>query len=259
LFYGGIVKLNYWGNTILSGSRQLEKFSNFAVANNLPVRYNFPGRIQSENFSFNNGFVSETCTDTGGGLNMGFANPGDYMDYLVNVPVARHYNFNFRVASLNVTSQIIIRIGEGNSFTAIDTVTIAATGGWQTWKTVSSTAYLPAGRYTLRYYVRSGEFNSNWFETTNTPVTSLQPQQEKNDLQVYPNPAGDFVNIDLTGLFSSKTQISICNVLGQTVKEFKNAEPSIHRLDVSELQQGLYYIGIKTDDNRIITSILIIQ
>jgi hypothetical protein len=111
----------------------------------------------------------------------------------------------------------------------------------------------------LRYYVRSGEFNSNWFETTNTPVTSLQPQQEKNDLQVYPNPAGDFVNIDLTGLFSSKTQISICNVLGQTVKEFKNAEPSIHRLDVSELQQGLYYIGIKTDDNRIITLILIIQ
>lgn len=259
LFYGGTIKLNYQGNTILSGNQQLEKFSNFAVANNLPVRYNFPGRIQSENFSFNNGFVSETCTDTGGGLNMGFANPGDYMDYLINVPVARHYNFNFRVASLNTTSQIIIRIGEGNSFTAIDTVTIAPTGGWQTWKTVSSTAYLPAGRYTLRYYVRSGEFNSNWFETTNTPVTAVQTQPKINNLQVYPNPASDFVNIDLTGLFSLKTQISICNVLGQTVKEFKNAEPSINRLDVSELQQGLYYIGIKTDDNRIITSKLIIQ
>ncbi len=259
LFYGGTIKLNYKGNSVLSGNQKLEKFSDFTVTNNLPVRYNFPGRIQSENFSLNNGLVSEKCTDTGGGLNMGFANPGDYMDYLVNVSVARHYNFNFRVASQNSTSQIIILIGEVNSFTAIDTVTIAATGGWQTWKTVSSTAYLPEGRYTLRYYVRSGEFNSNWFETTNTPVTALQTQQEIYNFQIYPNPASDFVNIDLTCLFSLKTQISICNVLGQTVKEFKNAEASIHRLNVSELQQGLYYIVLKTDNNRVLTSKLIIQ
>ncbi|HPE74722.1 MAG TPA: carbohydrate-binding protein [Draconibacterium sp.] len=259
LFYGGTVKINYQGNSILSGNQKLEKFSDFAVANNLPVRYNFPGRIQSENFYFNNGLVSETCTDTGGGLNMGYAAPGDYMDYLIYVPVSRHYNFNFRVASLNTTSQIIIRIGEGNSFTAIDTVTIAATGGWQTWKTVSSTAYLPEGRYTLRYYVRSGEFNSNWFETTKTPVTAVQTQHEMNNFRIYPNPASNFVNVDLTGLFNSKTEITICNLSGQTVKTFQNIDPSNIRLNVSELHKGVYYICVKTDNNRILTSKLLIH
>jgi hypothetical protein len=50
-------------------------------------------------------------------------------------------NLIFRVASERASSQLIIRIGEGNSFTAVDTVTINGTGGWQTWKTISSTAH----------------------------------------------------------------------------------------------------------------------
>ncbi|MBK6285107.1 MAG: carbohydrate-binding protein [Draconibacterium sp.] len=258
LYYGGTVKLNYLGNTILSGNQQLEKFSNFAVANYLPVRYNFPGRIQSENFNFNNGFVSETCTDSGGGMDMGFAAPGDYMDYLVYVPVSRHYNFNFRVASQNSTSQIIIRIGDGNSFTAIDTVTIAATGGWQTWKTVSSTAYLPEGRYTLRYYVRSGEFNSNWFETTNTPVTALQPQHSINDLQIYPNPAKNEVTVELGEVQNGEKVVAFYNTTGQIVLSNKYFDTKSVKIDISELKKGLYFVELKTENGNSRTTKLVI-
>ncbi len=258
LYYGGNVKLNYQGNSILSGNQQLENFSNATVANNLPVRYNFPGRIQSENFNFNNGFVSETCTDTGGGQNMGYATPGDYIDYLVYVAVSRHYNFNFRVASQNSTSQIIIRIGEGNSFTAIDTVTIAATGGWQTWKTVSSTAYLPEGRYTLRYYVRSGEFNSNWFETTNTPVTALQQQQKINDLKIYPNPAKNEVTVEMGEIQNGEKVIVFYNATGQMVISNKYFETKPVKIDISGLKKGLYFVELKTENGISKTTKLVI-
>ncbi len=258
LYYGGTVKLNYKGSTILSGNQQLEKFSSFAVANNLPVRYNFPGRIQSENFYFNNGLVSETCNDTGGGFNMGYAAPGDYMDYLVNVPVARHYNFNFRVASERSSSQIIIRIGEGNSFTAIDTVTISGTGGWQTWKTVSSTAFLPEGRYTLRYYVRSGEFNSNWFETTSTPVTAVQPQQTINDLLIYPNPAENEVTVEMGEIQHGEKVLSFYNSTGHMVLSNIYFETKPVKIDISGLKKGLYFVELKTENGTSKTTKLVI-
>ena len=258
LFYGGTIKLNYQGNTILSENQKLEKFSNFTVENNLPVRYNFPGRIQSEDFSFNNGLVRETCTDTGGGYDMGYAAPGDYMEYLVYVPVSRHYNFNIRVASERSSSQIIIQIGEGNSFTAIDTVTITGTGGWQIWKTVSSTAYLPEGRYTLRYYVRSGEFNSNWFETTTTPVTGIE-ENKINNLTIYPNPANDFINIDLSGIHGKKFDIKIFNTSGQVVKCVTTTNNDNQRIELSGIRKGLYMIEVNYDNKYYSTSKLVIK
>ena len=259
LYYGGTIKLSYKGNAIFHNDQALEEFTNITVTNKLPYRFTLPTRIQAEGFYFNNGLVRESCTDIGGGYDMGYAAPGDYLDYLVYVPVSRHYNFNFRVASERSTSQVIISIGEGNSFTPIDTVSITGTGGWQTWKTVSSTAYLPAGRYTIRYYVRSGEFNSNWFEATSSPVTNVQLREKLNDLQIYPNPANDFITVDLAGLFNQISEIAIYNVLGQKVKEFKNVEPLKDRLNISGLQNGIYNVSVRTDNKKLLTTKLIIH
>ncbi|TNF41836.1 MAG: carbohydrate-binding protein, partial [Bacteroidetes bacterium] len=245
LFYGGTIRLTYNGSSVFSNNQVLKSFSNVTVANKLPVRYNLPGRIQSENFSFNNGMVSETCTDVGGGFNMGYANPGDYLDYLVYIPTAGNYKFNFRVASERSSSQIIIRAGEGNSFTAVDTVTITGTGGWQTWKTISSTAFLPEGRYTLRIYVRSGEFNTNWFEAAKAPVTGLKTERNTG-FRMYPNPAGNAVTIETDGIWFGEKIISFYNSVGQNVKTGKYFESKPIEIDISDLSKGLYFIEIRT-------------
>ena len=177
---------------------------------------------------------------------------------MVYIPDSGNYKFNFRVASERATSQLIIRIGEGNSFTAIDTVTITGTGGWQVWKTISSTAFLPEGRYMIRIYVRTGEFNTNWFEAVKAPVTGLTTQK-LFELQIYPNPANDFVNIDLTGPFYEKNEITIYNVLGQLVKTLKSVEPSKVQIDISDLVAGLYYVTVKTNNNLLLTTKLIVN
>ena len=258
LYYGGTIKLSYKGNAIFHNDQALEEFTNITVTNKLPYRFTLPTRIQAEGFYFNNGLVRESCTDIGGGYDMGYAAPGDYMDYLVYVPVSRHYNFNFRVASERSTSQVIIRIGEENFFTAIDTITITGTGGWQTWKTVSSTAYLPEGRYTLRYYVRSGEFNTNWFETTSSPVTGVQPQENLNEVHIYPNPASDFVYVDLSGL-NGENQIMILNTLGQPVKNIKSHDSSQVNININDLTEGIYLVVVQNDNGLISNTKLVVK
>jgi endoglucanase len=257
LFYGGTIRLTYNGSSVVSNNQVLKAFSNVVVTNKLPVRYNLPGRIQSENFYFNNGMVSETCTDVGGGFNMGYANPGDYLDYLVYVPDSGNYKFNFRVASERASSQIIIRIGEGNSFTAVDTVTITGTGGWQTWKTISSTAILPEGRYTLRMYVRSGEFNTNWFEAAKAPVTGIETGSI-NGFGIYPNPATDMVTIE-TSQTAGRQKISIYNTSGHKLKQQEMNESGMVRIDISNLEKGFYLVEIKNEKGLKHTAKLLVQ
>ncbi len=245
LYYGGVIRLSYPGKTIFSSDQLLEAFSNVNVTNKLPARFTLPSRIQAEDYSYNNGFVTESCTDTGGGSDMGYAAPGDYLDYRVYVPQSKYYTFNFRIATTRASSELIIRTGEGSSFTDVDTLSIAATGGWQTWKTLPLTLFLPEGRYTLRLYVKSGEFNTNWFqvESASTPVIKIE---KLNNIQVYPNPAGDFLIVDLHGLNGQPCEITILNVLGQPVKYIRSVSVPEVRIGTSCLGKGVYHIMVKS-------------
>jgi hypothetical protein len=125
-----------------------------------------PGTIQAESFSAMSGVQTEATTDTGGGSNVGFIDTGDWMDYSVNVSSAGTYNVAFRVASLSGGAQVQLRSGT----TVLSTTNIAATGGWQTWATVTTTANLSAGAQTLRIYFTTGGMNLNWvqFSTSST-------------------------------------------------------------------------------------------
>ena len=254
LFYGGQIKLSYQGNSIFSSGRPLSAFSNMAVTNMLPLRYSFPGRIQSEDFFFNNGMVSETCEDTGGGLNMGYAAPGDYLDYLVHVPESRYYTIHFRVATSRSNNQLIIRVGEGNSFTAVDTITISPTGDWQNWETVSTTVFLEEGRYTMRMYVKSGEFNTNWFQVVNADPVGISAQHLP-ELRIYPNPADKFIIIQIPEPASGNSgKIYIYNPLGQVAKSTNYSGKNEIQLAVSGLKTGMYYVELKQTNNKSLIS-----
>jgi chitinase len=123
-----------------------------------PSAYAIPGKIEAESFSAMSGIQTETTTDTGGGLNVGWIDTGDWMDYSVNVQSAGSYTVEYRVASPNATGQIQLRSGA----TTLTTTTVPNTGGWQNWQTVTATVNLSAGQQTLRVYAGGGGFNVNW-------------------------------------------------------------------------------------------------
>ncbi|MCI1187159.1 carbohydrate-binding protein [Hymenobacter sp. DH14] len=141
------------------------------TVNAAPAGQAIPGTIEAESYSAMLGIQTETTTDTGGGLNVGYIDAGDYLDYAVNVATAGTYTVGFRVASATGGGQLELRNSAG---TALGSVAVGNTGGWQTWTTVNTTVTLAAGAQTLRVYAPTAGSNLNWLSFTaagNTPPT----------------------------------------------------------------------------------------
>ncbi|ACY16781.1 Carbohydrate binding family 6 [Haliangium ochraceum DSM 14365] len=117
------------------------------------------GSIEAEHFIWHGGAQIEVTSDpTGGDFNAGFLDTGDWMVYRVNVPTAGNYRFQFRVASPSGGS---VRTSLHNGTVFGDTA-IPATGGWQTWQTVTGpTVFLGAGVQDISLYVAAGGWNIN--------------------------------------------------------------------------------------------------
>ena len=67
-------------------------------------------------------------------------------------------------------------------------------------------------------------------------------------VEVYPNPASDFVNVKWNIKDLNVERISIIDVTGRLVKSFKNTDDSEGELtlDINSISSGLYFIQIHT-------------
>ncbi|MFF2483325.1 beta-1,3-glucanase family protein [Paenibacillus sp. NPDC058071] len=132
---------------------------------NLPTGKAIPGKIEAENYDAMSGIQTENSSE--GGLNVGWIDNGDSLSYNVNVATAGAYTVQYRVASPNGGGQIQLK----NGAAVLTTTTVPATGGWQSWKTVTGTLNLSAGNQTLTLFAASGGFNLNWLQfTAGTPA-----------------------------------------------------------------------------------------
>ncbi len=127
----------------------------------LPV----PGKVEAEDYEAMSGVQTQNTNDAGAGLNVDYINNGDWMDYNLSVSSAGNYSVGFRVAAPAAGSQIQLKKSDG---TVLTTINIPATGGWQTWTTVTANLTLASGNQTLRLQaVVPGTgfgFNVNWMQ-----------------------------------------------------------------------------------------------
>jgi hypothetical protein len=68
---------------------------------------------------------------------------------------------------------------------------------------------------------------------------------QKTIVKLYPNPASDIVNIELSNN-QSVNKATINNLLGQTIMTFENTSV----LEVSSLAKGTYFVTVETDSGR---------
>ncbi|GIX22324.1 MAG: hypothetical protein KatS3mg121_1107 [Gammaproteobacteria bacterium] len=121
-------------------------------------RHRLPGKIEAEAACVLDGVQTETTTDSGGGLNVGWIDAGDRLLFDIDVESGGVHRFEFRVASL----------ANGGRFTVerngveLGTVHFPATGGWQNWTTVATDFDLPAGPATLVLRSVNDGWNINW-------------------------------------------------------------------------------------------------
>jgi endoglucanase len=122
------------------------------------------GVIEAENYLEMVGIKIEMTQDSGGGENIGYIDPGDWMTYAVNVPSSGSYTINYRVASLTGGSFQFEKAGGDVVYGQIN---VPATGNWQTWQTISHTVNLVAGQQNVALASLDGAWNVNWFEIIN--------------------------------------------------------------------------------------------
>ena len=124
-----------------------------------------PGLLQAENWTDMNGFEVEMTSDTDGGRNTGFADPGDWLEYRINIATAGNYLVAYRLATQTGSDGFTLTVNGS----LIDSVVVQSTGGWQTWATQTSTVALPTGEHTLRIDSIGGAWNLNWLKFSVTP------------------------------------------------------------------------------------------
>lgn len=120
-----------------------------------------PALIEAEYAASTNGVNSEATGDNGGGLNLGWIDTGDTMTYKVNVEATGSYDVKLRVASQNgATGAIALKQGT----TTLATYDVPATGGWQTYTTISQTVSLTQGVQDLTLEAVNSGWNINYLE-----------------------------------------------------------------------------------------------
>jgi uncharacterized protein involved in high-affinity Fe2+ transport len=126
------------------------------------VAYNVTSTNGSDNGYRSDGVDLEVTTDTGGGVDLGWTTSGQWFRYTVNVATAGKYTVTFRVASPTAVADAL-HISNSSGTNLSGSVAVPATGGYQTWSSVTASVTLPAGTQTLTVNQDAGGWNLNWF------------------------------------------------------------------------------------------------
>lgn len=266
LLYHDTVSVSYSGSSIITQSGVvMEDFANESVTVELEngvIPHVVPGRIQAESFILNNGFEMEETEDNGGGMNLGYTDNGDYLDYMVDVQESGTYEVKYRVASQGNGGALALKLipDEGPAVT-LSEVDFSATGGWQTWSSAEgSNATLEKGLHKIRLQAQASLFNINWFSLSkidDVEVPTANQKPLKDDLvTIFPNPSQSSFTIQFTGSERSEL-IVIQSVNGEVLMELTPQERAKELVVNHQLNSGLYLVTIITSQYRSVKKILI--
>ena len=126
---------------------------------------------QTTNSSYNSGGVFrndsvdiETCSDAAPtiGYDVGWLDPGDWMKYSVTPSAPGPYAVSARVAAGSAGGSFYLDVAGSN---VIGTISVPASGGWQSWTTLPARVFTNAQPLTsFKLRVVSGGFNVNWLQ-----------------------------------------------------------------------------------------------
>lgn len=242
LFFGDSIKVTYNpGNITAADKGPLDAFSDFSVENKLqmPTWNPIPEKIEAENYVLQFGTGTETTSDTGGGLNVGWTETNDWLIYaLDNTSDEENFEIKFRLAAESAGAFFIFYIDNVRA----GQVTVPATGGWQVFQSVIKKIVIPKGKHYFKIVVVNSGFNINYFEIQKS-FTGVE-ELNMGDVLIYPDKVSNNVIIK-----SSKFQynkIEIFDVTGKLVLRTNSVfEPELY-LPIN-LANGVYMFKISND------------
>lgn len=250
---GDEILIQYTGNVLSSqDGGTLQPFGPETVYN-LTDQINvqtIPGKIEAEDFIDMFGVQTETTTDVGGGINVGWIDTGDWLEYNVIVSDSGSYSVTYRVAALSTAGKITMKL-DGQS---INSINLPITGGWQNWQSVNSVVYLPSEQHTIRLEATIGGFNINWFNfdaITNVESTGNIPD-EFSLFQNFPNPFNSSTSIQFSIGSKQFVLLKVFDVLGNEISTIVNEEKPAGMYNVQftleNFSSGFYFYKLQAGE-----------
>ena len=214
-------------------------------------------RIEAENWTAMSGVQTEGTWDAGGGLNVGWIDNGDWMDYTLNVASAGSYTLRLRIATPNTGARLQVRRADG---TVLSTVTLPNTGAWQSWQTVSTTIQLVQGVQVIRLIsTTTNGWNINWLEIASgsggeanlfTQAAVENTPSENVQVAVYPNPVQDQMVLKINNGLKGNLRLRIAGLNGALHRNLnfsKQQELIQLNINTANLPKGQYLLIIEMD------------
>ena len=187
---------------------------------------------EAEEYNTQNGIQTENCSDTGGGLNVGYIENGDWLRFNSLDFGSGAASFEARVASANNGGNLEIRLDSPTGSLA-GTCIITGTGGWQNWITKSCSVSGLSGIHNIYLKFTGGSgylFNINWWkfnpeQTEIVPDENSSPDKTPHSFfleQNFPNPFNPQTRIDYQIPETANVNISVYSVSGQLVTTLVN-------------------------------------
>jgi CubicO group peptidase (beta-lactamase class C family) len=123
--------------------------------------------VQAESYNAMKGVRLEGTSDSAGGANIGYADPGDWMEYRILIATTGEYKMTFRLANDRPGSSF--ELLSGDEFLA--NLQVRPTNGWQQWESQEIQVRLKSGYQTLRIKFLSGATNINWLQLTRLNIS----------------------------------------------------------------------------------------
>ena len=122
--------------------------------------------------------------------------------------------------------------------------------------TINPDDWTTTGQARYRYYVSDNGTNfSDSVDLVLSYTAALKPVKEEISVNIGPNPASDYVQINMSGVESAT--LKIIDALGTTIS--KEGINSKKKINVSELRNGVYFLVIDIPGSKTITRKVIIR
>lgn len=255
----GEISVSYSGNGIYSSNLFLETFQNLYVYNNASgggISSSIPGKIQAEEYFDMQGIQTEDCSDIGGGLNVGWIEPGDWMKYQVEVMQSGEYAITSRIASF-APGSFSLKFDENTE----TSVSFESTDGWQNWADFTTNIRLTQGNYTMTFTANNDAFNVNYFDFE---LIDAIAQVDKNihNIELFPNPIRTDFQLQLSIEKSAHTTMKLFDMSGRLVQIFyegdlRQGEHTFNFHLDSSIRSGMHFLEIKDENHRYFVKVMI--
>jgi hypothetical protein len=248
-----LLTLSFSGGEIQSISGTLREFSNLFIFNNFKnygTPLAVPGRIEAEDYFEMSGIDTENCTDQGGGLNVGWIDPGDWMKYYLEIQTTGLYRITGRISGYNQGTLSLVF-----NDTVSSSINFSSTDGWQSWADFQTPLYLHRGKYVMKAMASSNAYNINYFDFELFSTSIDEVPAGIDEIILFPNPVGSYFTLRVKSEIIQPVSIKIFDMQGRFIRELYKG-PLDYGLNSfsfdadQSMAEGIYFIEIKSQTGR---------